>query len=316
MKKKKVLITGGSGFIGSKITNYFVEKNYNVIVLDNHSRGKEKNIEKIKNKIKIIKGDIRDKKLLNKITKKIDILVHLAAINGTENFYSKPDQVLDVGINGLYSVLDAIKKNKVKEIYFASSSEIYNEPKKIPTPEKIEAIVPDVFNPRFSYAGSKIISEQILIHTKITTLKKIVIFRPHNIYGPGMGKEHVIPQLILKSKKLKKNEKLKIQGNGEETRSFMFIDDFVNAFDLIFRKGKNKNIYNIGNNDEIKIIKIAKLIIKYLNKENKIKKSKILIGSTRRRCPDISKLKRIGYKQKISLIDGVKKTINWYNSFY
>ena len=138
----------------------------------------------------------------------------------------------------------------------------------------------------------------------------MVIFRPHNVYGPNMGYEHVIPELISKIKVSKKN--IKIQGSGREERSFIYIDDFCNAFDKILKKGKHLNIYSIGNSKSISITNLAKIIMKNMKKNLKIFKSKRTRGSTLKRCPNISKIRKLGYRQKTSLEDGIKKTIQWY----
>jgi nucleoside-diphosphate-sugar epimerase len=125
-----------------------------------------------------------------------------------------------------------------------------------------------------------------------------------------MGSEHVIPQFINRFDKLKKDNKFLIYGTGNEQRSFIHIDDFVSGFDKIFKKGKNQEIYNIGTTQKIKISNLANLIAKILGKKIKFKKTKILKGSPSIRCPNINKIKKLGFKYKISLKEGIKKVIN------
>ena len=134
----------------------------------------------------------------------------------------------------------------------------------------------------------------------------MIIFRPHNVYGPNMGNEHVIPELINKFKKMKKN-KLTIQGTGREIRSFIHIDDFINAINLILKKGKHLNIYNIGTSQKTTIKNLVKLISKFTGKNVKIIQSSLRTGGTKVRVPDISKIKKLGFKQNISLEKGIKK---------
>ena len=129
-----------------------------------------------------------------------------------------------------------------------------------------------------------------------------------------MGTKHVIPELIIKILTSKKS--LKIQGNGKNRRSFCFIDDFVKAFNLIIKKGKHKEIYNIGNEEEIKIIDLTKLLIKLLKKDLKIITSSKSFYNANRRLPDLTKLKKLGYKPKINLNKGLNKTIDWYKINY
>ncbi len=306
---KKVLITGGSGFIGSAITIHLVNNGHKVTVFDNNSRGKLSRLKSIKNKIKFYKGDIRDQKKLNSISGNFDYLIHLAYVNGTKNFYKKPYEILDIAVNGFLNTLEFCKKRKIKNFYLASSSEVYNNPSKIPTSENETLKIPDIYNPRYSYGGGKIFSELYGIYFAKKFLKKFVIFRPHNVYGKDMGNEHVIPEFIHRIKQIKKNNNFKIQGSGNEIRSFIYIDDFINAFDKIFKKGKNLEIYNIGTSEKVKIIQVAKKISKICKIKIKIKKTFLKLGSPKKRCPDITKIKRLGFKQRYNLDEGLKKII-------
>ena len=308
--RSNILVTGGSGFIGSAIVNYLVHRGHKVIVFDNNSRGKLKRLLGVKNKIKFIKGDIRNKKKLLSIAGPIDTVIHLAYVNGTEYFYKKPFEILDIAVNGLINIFDFCKKKKVKNFYLASSSEVYQNPLKIPTDETEMLKIPNLHNPRYSYGGGKIISELYGLYFAKKFLKKFIIFRPHNVYGKDMGNEHVIPQFVNRFRNLSNNKIFKIHGSGNEIRSFIHIDDFVSGFDKIFNKGKNQEIYNIGTNEKIKISSLAKLMAKILNKKIKLKKINILKGSPTKRCPDIKKIKKLGFKQNISLKDGIKRILN------
>ena len=312
MKNKTFLVTGGTGFIGSNICKLLLRKNYVVKIFDNNFRGSLDKIQNIKKKVKFIKGDIRNRKSLNKAMKKTDVVIHLAYINGTKYFYTKPILTLDIAMKGIINVIDLCIKNKVKELYLASSSEVYQTPDKIPTDEKEPLRIPDIFNPRYSYGGGKILTELMGIHYGKKYFKKLIVFRPHNVYGPDQGKEHVIPDFISKFKLInKKNKKFEIQGSGSEIRSFIYIDDFVNAFDLILRYGKHLNIYNIGTDERIRIIDLARKMSKIFNKKIKIKKKSLLKGSTKYRVPDVTKIKKLGFKKKYNLNSGLIKTINW-----
>ena len=307
MKNKKTfLVTGGTGFIGRNIVSLLLKKNYKILVLDDGSRG----IFSITNNknIKYIKGDIREKKLLNKCLKKVDAVIHLAYINGTRYFYEKPDVILDVAIKGLINVFDGCKKYKIKELYLASSSEVYQTPLKIPTDENEMLKIPDIYNPRYSYGGGKILTELMGINYGKKFFKRLIIFRPHNVYGPNMGNEHVIPEFIRKMKSIK-NKSFKIQGSGNEIRSFIYIEDFINAFDLILHKGKHLNIYNIGTNEKIKIKDLAKKIAKIINKKIEVRKSPLKEGGTKIRVPNIKKIKMLGFKTKYSLDSGLNKIL-------
>ena len=307
--KKTFLVTGGTGFIGSNICKLLVKKNYNVKVFDNNFRGNVSKIKEIKNKLKFIKGDIRNKELLNKSLKNTDAVIHLAYVNGTKHFYSKPVLILDIAIKGMINVIEACIKNKVKELYLASSSEVYQTPIKIPTDETESLKIPDIFNPRYSYGGGKILTELMGVHYGKQYFKKLIIFRPHNVYGKNMGNEHVIPEFINRFKSLR-GKSFKIQGSGNETRSFIYIEDFVQAFDLILTKGKHLNIYNIGTSEKIKIKDLAFKLAKIYKKKVLLKKTALAKGGTKIRLPDITKIKSLGFRKKFSLDKGLKKTLD------
>ena len=307
--KKNFLVTGGTGFIGSGICNLLIEQGHNVTILDNNSRGKISRILKFKKKIKFIKGDIRNKNKVFKSLKKIDAVVHLAYINGTKFFYEKPDLILDVAVKGLINIFDGCIKYKIKELYLASSSEVYQTPVKIPTDEKEPLKVPNIHNPRYSYGGGKILTELMGINYGKKFFKKLIIFRPHNVYGPDMGNEHVIPEFLNRFRRLKGKD-FKIQGNGSETRSFIYIDDFIQAFSCILKRGKHLQIYNIGTSEKITIKALVKKLSKIFKKKIFIKKTKLYRGSTKKRLPDIKKIKLLGFKQKIKLEKGLKLLVN------
>ena len=307
--KKNILVTGGSGFIGSAITKYLVKQGKKVIVFDNNSRGKTIRLKDVKNKIKFIKGDIRDKNKLLSINN-VDTVIHLAYVNGTKFFYKKPFEILDIAVNGLLNILDFCKKKNVKNFFLASSSEVYQNAFNVPTDEKEMMKIPDIYNPRYSYGGGKIICELYGIYFAKKYLRKFIIFRPHNVFGKDMGNEHVIPEFINRLRDLKKQKKFLIYGTGKEVRAFIHIDDFISGFDKIFRKGKNQEIYNIGTTEKINIANLAKLTASVLGKKIKFKKIKVLKGSPNVRCPNIDKIKKLGFRQKIRLKDGIIKVIN------
>ena len=316
---KKILITGGSGFIGFKLVEKLLLAGEKVSVFDNNFRGNFNKFKKFKN-LELIKGDIRNYKKVEKAVLGCHTIFHLAYINGTNNFYKIPEEVLDVGVVGTVNILKACLNSKnIKKFIFASSSEVYNKPNKIPTDEKETLKIPDPHNPRFSYSAGKIIGEILTFNFLKKTNIKHYIFRPHNIFGPSMGFEHVIPQLLkkikVKSDGYKNDCIIDIQGTGLETRAFCFVDDAVEQIIKIFKSGKNKEIYNIGQNKEITIQKLVKEISAILKLKVKIKKGKLMHGSVLRRCPDIKKISKL-FKSKNNYLYGLKQTVLWYKKFY
>jgi len=187
MTTKKYLITGGTGFIGSALVKRLVEEGNSVRVLDNDIRGAAERLNDINSEIELIKGDIRDAKAVQEACKGVNSVIHLAYINGTEYFYKMPELVLEVGVKGMMNVIDGCIKENVKEIVLASSSEVYQSPPKIPTDETAPLSIPDPLNPRYSYGAGKIISELLTLNYGRKHFDRVVIFRPHNVYGPDIG---------------------------------------------------------------------------------------------------------------------------------
>jgi len=280
----KYLVTGGTGFIGSALIRRLLKEDFEVRVLDNDSRGMRKRLTDLAEHIEMIKADIRDFKAVQEACRGVDGVCHLAYINGTKFFYEKPELVLDVAVKGMVNVLDACRQEGVQELLLASSSEVYQTPSKIPTDEAVPFSIPDPFNPRYSYGGGKMISELMAIHYGRKYFKRVVIFRPHNVYGPDMGCEHVIPQFILRMKELSQKTQgtidFPIQGTGKETRAFVFIDDFIDGLMLIIRKGKHLGIYHVGTMEEITVEEAALEIAKYYKREIHIIPGPLMPGGT------------------------------------
>jgi nucleoside-diphosphate-sugar epimerase len=316
---KKILVTGGTGFIGSALVRRLVKDGYTVRVLDNNSRGVSERLADVRKDIELVVGDIRSTQDVSRAVRGVDSVHHLAFVNGTEFFYSKPELVLEVGVKGIVNVLDACIEHEVGDFVLASSSEVYQTPPEVPTDETAPLVVPDPLNARYSYGGGKIISELMTINYGRKYFDRAVIFRPHNVYGPDMGWEHVIPQFALRMKELvdgsdKEADALQfsIQGSGEETRAFVYIDDFTDGLMRMVEDGEHLGIYHIGTTDEVSIKGLAEEVGRAFERKIEIVPGKLTAGSTKRRCPDITKLQGLGYTPKVSLREGVKKTVDWY----
>jgi len=313
----KILVTGGSGFIGSGLVKALVRAGHKVRVLDDNSRGRPRRLADVEKDIEFIAGDIRDAGAVTQAAQGMDELHHLAFVNGTEFFYSQPELVLDVGVRGMVNVIDACRKNNVGTLVLASSSEVYQTPPNVPTAEDVALSIPDPLNPRYSYGGGKLISELMAINYGRKFFERVLIFRPHNIYGPDMGWEHVIPQFALRLHKLAQAQpagklRFEIQGSGSETRSYCFIDDLVAGVLVMRAKGEHLGIYHVGTMDEVAIADLAKRVAKAAGREVELVPGPLQVGGTPRRCPDISKLVKLGYKPRVPLDDGLKTTLDWY----
>ena len=313
---RRYLVTGGAGFIGSAIVRRLLVDGASVRVLDDYSRGSPRRLADLSKDIETVSGDIRNSAAVDKACAGVDSVIHLASVNGTEFFYSKPETVLEVGIKGILNVIDAAIRQNVSEIVVASSSEVYQTPERVPTAEDAELSIPDPLNPRYSYAGAKIASELLALNYGRKHIGRVLIFRPHNVYGPDMGEEHVIPQLTLRLLGLAGGGAgpvdLPIQGTGNETRSFVYIDDLVDGVACILDKGQHMNIYHVGTEDEIAIAALALKIGAACGVAVRPVPSAPAAGGTPRRCPDISKLRRLGYAPRVPLDVGLAKTVAWY----
>jgi nucleoside-diphosphate-sugar epimerase len=317
MTSRKILVTGGSGFIGSALVKRLVRDGHAVRVLDDNSRGAPRRLTAVEKDIEFFGGDVRDPHAVDTATMGVDEVHHLAYVNGTEFFYSAPELVLDVGVKGMINVLDACRKHGVRDLILASSSEVYQTPPQIPTDESAPLIVPDVLNPRYSYGGGKIISELMAINCGRKFFDRVLVFRPHNVYGPDMGWEHVVPQFALRLKAAHASHPsgslpFTIQGSGEETRSFCFVDDLVEGVAVMRAKGDHLGIYHIGTTEEISVADLARRMAQQIDRDIDLQTGPRLAGSTARRCPDISKLAALGYKPRVALAQGLAATIDWY----
>jgi len=312
---KTYLVTGGAGFLGSSLVKRLVREGHRVRVFDNQSRGRVERLADVMSSIEYVAGDIRNASEVAAVAEGVDSVCHLAFVNGTEFFYTKPELVLEVGVKGIVNVIDACLRHNLPELVLASSSEVYQNPPRIPTGEDVPLSIPDPMNPRWSYSAGKIISEIMAINYGRNKLNRVLIVRPHNVYGPDMGWEHVIPQFVLRMRDLAGQAgtvRFPIQGSGRQTRSFVFVDDFTDGLLTVIRKGTHLNTYNIGTQDEISIAALAGLIGEIFGKRFEVIPGADVAGDAPRRCPDLAKVGALGYAPKVSLREGLAITAKWY----
>jgi nucleoside-diphosphate-sugar epimerase len=313
----RILVTGGNGFIGSGLVRALVRDGKQVRVLDDNSRGRPRRLDDVAKDIEFIAGDVRDAGAVARAAQGVDEVHHLAFINGTEFFYTAPERVLDVGVRGMINVIDACRQHGIGNLILASSSEVYQTPPNIPTDESAPLSVPDPLNPRYSYGAGKLISEIMAINFGRKFFQRVLIFRPHNVYGPDMGFEHVIPQFALRlhanaARQPTGRLRFEMQGTGDETRSFCFIDDLIDGIMVMREKGEHLGIYHVGTMEEVTIADLARRIARAGGREIEPIAGPPAAGGTLKRCPDISKLARLGYKPRVPLDEGLKPTLDWY----
>ena len=297
---ERILITGGTGFIGYHIAKKYLDLGFEVYLIDNLSRGKiDKNLKNLfKNRKLFFKKIDLCKSKIN-INKNFKYIFHCAAIIGVKHVLKKPYEVLVKNSSMLENIINYAKNQKnLERFIFFSTSEVYAETLKkkliiFPTPETSKILIDENYGIRSTYMLSKLYGEYITYFSKLP----ITIFRPHNFYGPRMGMSHVIPELTQKIIKKKKIELF----SYNHSRTFCFIDDAINEIYLIIKTKKSLNqLYNIGSKEEIKIYDLAKKIADYLNKKKiKIIKKKDINNSPLKRLPSIKKAKKISkYKFK------------------
>lgn len=317
MSGRTYLVTGGTGFLGSALVKRLVRDGHKVRVLDDNSRGRAARLAEVEGHYEYDPADIRDPEAVARACQGgIDVVCHLAFVNGTEFFYTKPELVLDVAVKGMINVLDACRAHDIPELFLMSSSEVYQTPPTVPTDETAPLSVPDPLNPRYSYAGGKIISELMAINYGRTGFEKVVIVRPHNVYGADMGFEHVIPQFALRMQALKDQPgdplPFPIQGEGLQTRSFVYIDDFTDGVRLAMDRGEHLGIYHVGTLEEVTMRELAEKVGQCFGRRIQVVPGKLPAGGTNRRCPDIAKIARLGYAPKFLLNDALPEVARWY----
>jgi nucleoside-diphosphate-sugar epimerase len=304
----KILVTGGLGFIGRGLTAALAERGHEVAALDNGWRSDAE----AGAGVELITADVRDTGAIADAIDGAEIVVHLAAIQGTRNFYELPELVLDVNVRGVLNVAEACATHRVRRLVFSSSSEVYGVPQRFPTPETEPLVVPDPLNPRWSYGGSKVIGELAVANLARRHDFEFSILRYHNVYGPQMGWDHVIPEFI---KRLELGEEFTVQGDGEQKRAFCFVDDAVAAtVAAVLEPGAAGGIFNVGNPaQEASINELISLLSRVSGKPIEPHYEPFEGEGTRRRLPDISRAGEVlGFEPQVTLEEGLRRTYEWY----
>ena len=319
MNNKKILISGGAGFIGSHLAEKLLKDNKEVFVVDNLSTGRLENIEHLKSNenFHFIEGSVLDEGLMKELIGKVEQIYHLAAAVGVKKILEEPLDCLLTNIKGTEIVLKEAEKRKVK-VLITSSSEVYGKGDKVPFKEEDDRIYGSVYNNRWIYAFSKGVDEFLgLAYFKEKNLP-VVIVRFFNVIGPRQVGRYgmVVPTFI---KQGLKGEPITVYGDGEQTRSFADIEDIINALvRLMAVKEAEGQVINLGADREISINNLAKKVKELTNSSSKITHIPYNqaypdgFEDLRRRVPDISNARRmIGYEPKFTLEETIKKIIKY-----
>lgn len=318
---KKILITGGTGFIGSHLAEKCVEIGYKVTIFDrynpNYSLGNLEN-SKYKNRINFVFGDIRDFDSVNRVVKKKDVVIHLAALIGIPYSYISPSAYIKTNIEGTYNLLESCKNNKILKTIITSTSEVYGSAKYTPIDEK------HPLKPQSPYSASKISADNLSLSYYYSFGLPLTILRPFNNYGPRQSLRAVIPTIINQIIH-NKNGIIEL-GNINSIRDFLFVEDTCSAYIKCIRKSKFRGeVINLGTGSQVTIKDVVKIISKILNKKIVVVKSNKRIrpknSEVDKLCASIKKANsKINWKPKYYGKKGFERglitTVDWYLKFF
>ncbi|EOH92753.1 NAD-dependent epimerase/dehydratase [Enterococcus haemoperoxidus ATCC BAA-382] len=306
-----ILITGGAGFIGSALANYYC-KNHNIIVVDDLSMGNEKNLIKSKN-ITLIKGSVTDQQLMAQLleTQQFDYIFHLAAIASVADSVQRPLETHHVNFDSVLYLLELVKKQTgLKRLLFTSSAAVYGDEPTLPKQEE------SVIRPLTPYAIDKFSAEKYVVdycHLYGVPTSAVRFF---NVYGPNQNPNSpysgVISIIMDCYKQLLKNNNTSFTmfGDGNQSRDFIYIDDVIKALDLIVSSDEAlAEVYNVGTGNSVTLNNLISIIGESLNKDLSINYENERDGDIRESLADISKIKSIGFQPEFDIKKGLRKYI-------
>ena len=315
----KFLVTGGAGFIGSHLVERLIARSDQVVILDDLSTGTPKNLATVEGRVTFHKGNILDRSIIEKLVAECDYVVHLAAALGVFNIVNKPLESLKTNLQGSEMVLEACDKYR-KPILIASTSEIYGKNDKVPLNEEDDRVIGHPLKSRWSYSEAKAVDESLAYFYYLENKLPNRIVRFFNTVGPRQVGHYgmVVPRFVSAALA---NKSLSVYGSGDQIRCFCHVDDAVRALLLVMDSDKAiGQVFNVGNNQQISIMELAKKVIEITNSSSKIEmiayKDAYPDGfeDMQRRVPDISKIKQVlGWTPEINL-DQIIKDIAAFNS--
>lgn len=310
----RIAVTGGAGFIGSHLCDKYVREGFTVLCIDNFINGNLMNVRHLLSyrNFKLINGDIRDFDLLEKVTRDVDAIFHLAAQIHVDRSIIEPRLTYEINVLGTQNILEASRMYDVNKVIYASTSEVYGSAQYSPMDEKHPLSAPH------PYGASKIAADR-MCHAYIQTYgMNICVMRPFNIYGPRQKDSGYGGAISIFTKRVLSNLPPIIYGDGEQTRDYTYVEDIVEAYDSILNYDKPMSEpINFGTGKEIKIIDLANLIIRLSNKEGLVKPVHIeeRPGEVRRLIADTSLARAIGWRPKYGIEEGLQKFIDWYRNY-
>lgn len=309
MGAKCALVTGGAGFIGSHLIDRLVSEGWKVRVSDNLSSGKIDNIEHHKGNqaVEVLKGDLKDPEEAEKSVRDVDVVFHYAANPEVRVSTTNPEIHFNENIVATFNLLEAMRRNDVKELIFASSSSVYGEPEKIPVSEAAP------IKPVSVYGASKAACENLIhAYTNLYGLKAVAL-RYANVVGPRL-RHGVTYDFIVK---LQKNPtQLEILGDGTQKRSYIYIDDAVEATLMAYNMaiGRRFETYNAGSLDWITVNDVANIVVEAMGLKNVMYLHKPIaqgvgwLGDVKNIALSIDKIKKLGFKPQLTSAEAIRKT--------
>ncbi len=319
----RILIVGGAGFIGYHLACRLAAEGHTITLADDLSRGRrDAAIEALcaGREVTLLQADLTSPRALAPLQRAWDLVYMLAAVVGVRNVETDPARVIRVNTLSLLNLLDWLP-GRDEVLFFASTSEAYAGGVEagivpVPTPEDVPLSVPDIRAPRFAYAASKILGEAAVIHGARARDLRYVIGRFHNVYGPRMGADHVIPELALRA--IRREDPFPLYG-AEQRRAFCHVSDAVEAMTrLVATEAAWGQIVNIGNDtEETGVEALLGLILRAAGFAPTIERLPAPPGSVARRCPDLARLRSLtGFRPTVSLAAGVGETFEWYRTWW
>jgi UDP-glucose 4-epimerase len=315
----RYLITGGAGFIGSHLTETLISRNDSVVILDNLSTGSIKNTFLFHGKVDLEVGSILDRNIVNKLVEKSDFVVHLAAALGVVNIVNKPLDSLKTNLQGTEIILESAY-NYSKPVLIASTSEIYGKNDKIPLNEEDDRVIGHPLKSRWSYSEAKAVDESLAYFYYLENQLPVRIVRFFNTVGPRQVGDYgmVVPRFVSAALS---NEPIQVYGTGDQIRCFCHVKDVVRALLLVIDSDKAiGEVFNIGNNQQISIMDLAKKVVEITGSKSEIRKIPyseaypLGFEDMLMRVPDISKIKNaLGWTPQIGL-DQIIKDIAAFNA--
>ena len=309
LKNKKVLVTGGAGFIGCNLVRRLIKEGAKVRVFDNFSTGKRENLSEVKTDIEIFEGDLRNFALVLEATKNIEIIFHEAALPSVIRSVKAPNTTNEVNITGTLNLLEAARVNNVQKILYASSSSIYGDSLILP---KKENMIP---NPLSPYAVSKIAGEHYMKVFQHLYGIETVILRYFNVYGlyqdPTSEYSGVIAKFIAG---FINNKPITVFGDGEQSRDFTYVDDVVESNVLAANASVSGEVFNVAGGNKYTLNQMIDILKSIFGKSDyKVIYTDPRPGDVKHSQADVSKIKKeFNFTVKVSFEKGLRKTIDWY----